>query len=253
MEERKRIEQRRYDGGAAPFLDRELDRDLGAAGVPPEYRAPYTEFERQIASVVKPRAVVLDIGAGTGAFSVSARGEGRLLIATDISQTALRVAKRRAASAGVPLNFVCADAERLPFRAASVNLVTAAGALYCFDLNTLSNEVRRVLTPDGAWVIVDSLNDNPFYRINRWIGFLRHRRTALAVHNVPTVAAIQGLRSGFRTVAVAYHGILTFLLPILRPTLGSERAGGFVSAADRWLRWLRNWAFKVVVVAQYPR
>jgi hypothetical protein len=42
-------------------------------------------------------------------------------------------------------------------------------------------------------------------------------------------------------------------LPLLKPTLGPEKAGGFVSAADRWLRWLRSWAFKVVVVAQHPR
>lgn len=253
MEERKRIEQHRYDNAAVPYLDRELGTDPGAAGVPPEFRAPYAEFERQIASVARAGAVVLDIGAGTGAFSLSARGEGRHLIATDISQTALRVAQRRAAAANVRLNLVCADAERLPFRDGSVDIVTAAGALYCFDLDSLTTEVRRVLRRDGAWVIVDSLNNNPFYRINRWIGFVRRRRTALAVRNVPTVAAIQSLHNGFRSVAVAYHGILTFLLPLLKPTLGPERAGGLVSAADRWLRWLRNWAFKVVVVAQHPR
>lgn len=253
MEDHKRIEQRRYDDEAAPFLGRDPDRGLGAAGVPAEYRAPYAEFEKHVVAVAKPDSVVLDIGAGTGAFSASARGENRLLIATDIAQNALRVAKRRATSAGVLLYPVCADAERLPFRDGSVNLVTAAGALYCFDLSRVSTEVRRVLKPDGTWIIVDSLNDNPLYRFNRWIGRIRHRRTALAVRNVPTNAAIQGLAGHFRSMSVAYHGILTFLLPIVRPILGSERAGTFITWADGWLRWLSRWAFKVVVVAQHPR
>jgi hypothetical protein len=58
------------------------------------------------------------------------------------------------------------------------------------------------------------------------------------------------LRRGFRTVDVSYHGVLTFLVPFLKPLVGASRAGTIVTAADRWLGWMRRWAFKVVVVAQ---
>ena len=171
-------------------------------------------------------------------------------MATDLSPRALLVARRRAELAGTPLHLVCADAERLPFRDGSADLVTAAGALYCMSLEVLSREVRRILRPNGAWVIVDSLNESPFYRFNRWVGFLRKRRTALAVHNVPNVASLQELRREFERVEISYHGVLTFLIPVLRPLFGPTRAGQIVSGADRWLGWLQQWAFKVVVVAQ---
>jgi SAM-dependent methyltransferase len=250
MEERKRIERHRYDHEAAPLLESEPPRDFGADGVVPELRAPYAEFERQIAALAGPGAVVLDIGAGTGTFSLAARGEGRLLIATDISGTALLVAQRRARAAGLPLCLVCADGERLPFRDGAVDLVTSAGALYCFDLGALTNEVRRVLRPEGGWVIVDSLNENPLYRLNRFIGFLRRRRTALALHNVPTTASLRQLTRAFGAVDIRYHGVLAFLLPLLKPALGARQAGSIVHAADRWMGWFRRWAFKVVVVAR---
>src|SRR5205085_9186230 len=121
--------------------------------------------ERQIQRVAAPGAVVLDVAAGMGRLSLAGRGEGRTLIATDISYAALHVARRRSGAAGVGLHLVCADGERLPFRSGAIDVVTSAGALCCFDVETLSREVRRVLRDDGSWVIVDSLNENPFYRL----------------------------------------------------------------------------------------
>lgn len=252
METHKRIERQRYDR-RAELLTTQLLPPLGASGIPVELRPPYDEFERRIAALARPRAVVLDIGAGTGAFSASAHGEGRFLVAADISPSSLRIARQRAAEAGITVHAVCADAERLPFRDRSVDLVTAAGALYCVQLDSVSREMRRILKQDGAWVIVDSLDDSPVYRLNRFIGYMRHRRTALALRNMPRSSAIEGLRDGFDNIVIDYHGVLAFLLPILKPLLGAARAGEVVRVADRGLRWLRRWAFKVVVVAQHPR
>ena len=250
MDQRKLLERKRYDAAAERTLKAELPPLDGAAGAPAEFRAPYEDFERQVRALARQGQVVLEIGAGEGAFSLVARGERRTLVATDISALALGVARRRAERAGVALLAVAADAERLPFRDGSVDLVTSAGVLYCLDMDAVSAEVRRLLGPDGSWVIVDSLDENPLYHFNRWLGHLRRKRTALAVRNVPTTASLLTLRRRFADVHIHYHGALTFLVPLLRPFLGPDRTGAFVHAADRRLRWLRRWAFKVVVVAR---
>jgi SAM-dependent methyltransferase len=252
MERHKQIEQRFYDDEAMGIMREPFRNELGSASYPPEQRGPYLEFERQVARVARPRDVVLDVAAGTGRFSFAAHGEGRFLIATDISHLALQIARQHAEAAGIPLCVVCADGERLPFRDAAIHVVTSAGALCCFDLNALSREVCRVLDPAGSWIAVDSLNDSPFYRLNRFIGVMRRRRTARVLHYVPTTATVRKLARDFRTVQVTFHGILAFLLPVLKPILGRERATAFVSAADRRLPWLQRWAFKFVVVAQQP-
>lgn len=250
MEQRKEIERRRYDSQASPLLQTPAPSHSGVESVPVELRAPYFAFEDAVRRVAPESGLVVDLGAGTGTFSLIARGEGRVLVATDISRLALLVARRRATMENARLLLVCADAERLPFRNSAVDLVTSAGALYCFDLAALKDEVRRVLRPQGAWVIVDALNDNPIYRLNRLIGFLQGTRTRLTLGNVPTMASLRSLGSHFRSVDISCYGVLAFLLPVLRPVLGASRAGAFVDAADRRLRWLRRWSFKAVVVAK---
>lgn len=255
MEVHKEIERHRYDAAARPHLEPGAEgQDLvGAAGVPLELRGPYIEFEQHVRDLAVPGGCVLDIGAGTGAFSFTAHGESRTLIATDISLTALQVARKRSGLLDVPLNLVCADSESLPFRAESIDLVASAGVLYCFNASALSREIQRILKPHGSWVIVDSLNENPLYKLNRWVGFLRRRRTALVARNLPTVASIERLGMGFDRSSLSFHGILTFLVPLLRPLFGSERTAAIIAVADLRLKRWRRLAFKVVAVFESPK
>ncbi len=52
--------------------------------------------------------------------------------------------------------FVVAAGEALPFRRASVDLLTAAGSLnYARDLDAIWREARRVLTPTGVMAVYD--------------------------------------------------------------------------------------------------
>ncbi len=112
---------------------------------------------RAIGQFLPDRPVTgLDIGCGTGRYSRLLRGllpDGSLLAASDVS--AAMVAQLKAGRHGhapgvVPLR---AAAEKLPLRAASLDLVTAFNCVHHFDLGRFLAAVARVLRPDGQLFI----------------------------------------------------------------------------------------------------
>ena len=91
----------------------------------------------------------LDLGSGTGHFSQAlastfADGDG---LALDIAEGMLRHARPR----GGARHFVAGDAERLPLRDASIDLIFSSLALqWCEDFAGVLGEARRVLRPGGT-------------------------------------------------------------------------------------------------------
>ena len=75
------------------------------------------------------------------------------------------------------LQTVVADMEQLPFENESFNVVTCAGSLSYGDAEKVDSEIRRVIKPSGFFICVDSLNNNPVYRLNRFIHDLKKERT----------------------------------------------------------------------------
>jgi malonyl-CoA O-methyltransferase len=98
----------------------------------------------------RPR-VLLDLGAGTGRVTreLRRRYPRALVIALDIAPGMLREARRHL-SPWRRFERVCADAQRLPLREASVDLVFSSLMLqWCEPLDEALAEVRRVLKPGG--------------------------------------------------------------------------------------------------------
>lgn len=91
----------------------------------------------------------LDMGCGTGYFSRALgrrfdQGEG---VALDIARGMLEHAR----PLGGARHFVAGDAERLPLRAASCDLVFSSLAVqWCADFVAVLGEARRVLRPGGV-------------------------------------------------------------------------------------------------------
>jgi ubiquinone/menaquinone biosynthesis C-methylase UbiE/uncharacterized protein YbaR (Trm112 family) len=92
----------------------------------------------------------LDVGTGTGDVAVIVAEQGIRAVGVDIAMRWLVVAKRRAELAGVSVDFVCCDAEHLPFAARSFARVVSVGTIeHCIDANRALNESRRVLVAGG--------------------------------------------------------------------------------------------------------
>lgn len=94
-----------------------------------------------------PQGSVLDLGCGTGAHAVRMAERGYDVIAVDLSASGVRAARERFKRAGVSGRFVVADAEHLPFRNGSVDVVWSSLLLHHFPkLASLPDELARVAT-----------------------------------------------------------------------------------------------------------
>jgi malonyl-CoA O-methyltransferase len=134
--------------GARAAFDRASSRYESAAAL--QARVSGELLERLGAFDFKP-GVVLDSGAGTGRVTreLKRRYRGALVIALDIAPGMLREARRHIAP-WRRFERVCADAQRLPLRDASVDLVFSSLMLqWCEPLDEALAEVRRVLRPGG--------------------------------------------------------------------------------------------------------
>jgi demethylmenaquinone methyltransferase / 2-methoxy-6-polyprenyl-1,4-benzoquinol methylase len=102
---------------------------------------------------------VLDIAAGTGdltrAFARQAGASGQV-VHTDINEAMLRVGRDRLLDEGLVLPSIVCDAEQLPFRSGSFDLVSVA-----FGLRNMTHKDRalaemcRVLRPGGRLLVLE--------------------------------------------------------------------------------------------------
>jgi SAM-dependent methyltransferase len=100
---------------------------------------------------VGPGKRVLDVAAGTGNASVPAAERGADVTASDLTPELFEAGRRRAASAGVELEWVEADAERLPFADGSFDVVMSSiGAMFAPHHQPVADELVRVCRPGGT-------------------------------------------------------------------------------------------------------
>jgi SAM-dependent methyltransferase len=93
---------------------------------------------------------VLDVGAGTGNAAVAAARRGARVTASDLTPRQVELGRARTASAGFDIKWVEADAEQLPFRDASFDLVLSSfGVVFAPRPQVAARELNRVTRPGG--------------------------------------------------------------------------------------------------------
>jgi ubiquinone/menaquinone biosynthesis C-methylase UbiE len=250
----KNIERQRYDARSLSLLTKGaspgFDSNHVARAISPIYLAPYLYYEQCILRYVSPDHHALELGCGTGLHTYSLIQAGARVVAVDISVHSLRLLLQRIdiGRTDAVVDAVVADMESLPFEADSFDVVTAAGSLSYGESDRVDAEIRRVLRPGGIFICVDSLNHNPVYRLNRFIHYLKGRRTKSTLLRMPTMARIQAIARTFKDVEVRYFGAVSFLMPLLALAIGQKRAARFSDACDSLVR-VRRSAFKFVLVA----
>lgn len=129
-------------------------------------RPPVRRLRRQ--ALAPARGVVVDLGSGSGPNLPLLPPAVTRVLAVEPSPVARRMAARRTAAVGVPVEHVGLDGATLPLDDGSVDTVVSTFTLCTIpDLDSALAEARRVLRPDGALLVLDhGLSPNP--AVARW-------------------------------------------------------------------------------------
>ena len=99
---------------------------------------------------LEPGASALDVACGTGNATIPAAQAGARAVGLDLTPKLLEQARRRAAGAGVEIEWIEGDAEALPFDDGSFDVVLSTfGCMFAPDHRRTASEMARVLRPGG--------------------------------------------------------------------------------------------------------
>ncbi|MFN3861668.1 MAG: bifunctional demethylmenaquinone methyltransferase/2-methoxy-6-polyprenyl-1,4-benzoquinol methylase UbiE [Roseateles sp.] len=157
-----------FDSVAAKY---DLMNDLMSAGLHRAWKA----YTVQVANL-KPGERALDIAGGTGdlarAFARKV-GDTGMVVHTDINEAMLRQGRDRLLDEGLILPTSLADAEKLPFKSESFDLVSVAFGLRNMTHKELAlAEMCRVLKPGGRLLVLEfSRIAEPLRKPYDWYSF----------------------------------------------------------------------------------
>lgn len=99
----------------------------------------------------------LELGCGTGEYTLRLAKTGAKIIALDISLTLIRQAKHKINS----VNFIIADAQNLPFKDNTFDVVVGNAVLHHLNLDNVLTEIKRVLISGGKIAFTEPNMINP--------------------------------------------------------------------------------------------
>jgi ubiquinone/menaquinone biosynthesis C-methylase UbiE len=182
---------------------------------------------------------VLEVGVGMGADFLQWVRNGAEATGIDLTERGVKITSQRLAAEGLAGQLCAADAELLPFRDKSFDLIYSYGVLHHTpDTATALSEIRRVLRSGGrlkvmiyhrrswmalaAWAWFGLLRGRPFMTLRRAVTFVESPGTKAF-----TAAEVRRMLGGFDDVAI-------------RPTLthwDRKRAPGIASLFGDRFGW----------------
>ena len=125
------------------------------------------KHDKNLEQVIKEHSIppcsVLELGAGAGSDAVWLARQGFKITAMDISPTAVEIARRKAADAGVRIEFIVADVLKDKIPPGPFDFVFDRGCFHIFDLpeerSHLVEIIRKHLKPHGYWFSIIGSTD----------------------------------------------------------------------------------------------
>lgn len=112
---------------------------------------------------------VLDLGCGTGTFTIALAKEGYSVVGVDLVNRLLRIANGLLEKENSRVSMISCDAENLPFKNGSFDVTFCSYTLHHFPVfHEALQEVNRVLSANGYLFALEANNLNP-------VTWYRHR------------------------------------------------------------------------------
>lgn len=237
----KLIEVERYDNRAQKIIKSKKYDKVNLKNIDASLK-----FYQSLFKKINNKKKLLEIGAGMGENTLALIKMNFNVCATDISSKSVEVMRNRFSKHRNFLSRI-ADMEKLPFKNSSFDIVCSAGSISYGDNKIVMNEIYRVLKPGGYVIILDSLNNNPIYRFNRYLHYLRGNRSLSTVKRIPNINLIDKYINKFGQGTSWFFGSITWTFPLLKILLSEKKITNFSNWVDKIFN-VKKSAFKFVLM-----
>lgn len=206
----------------------------------------FDKYYELIYSTVKPGMSVLEIGAGTGAHTKILIEIGADVIAQDISEISLDVLQQKI---GRSIKTITSDMESIPLKQGVFDCIICCNVLSYGSPSKVNQQIFKLLKPGGNLIIMDSLNGNYIYRLNRFLHYLRGERTRSTLKRIPDLNRINQFSVRFECSNLNYFGSYFWFVIPLKFLLGRSIALQINKVLEK-IRPSGKDAFKFIYVGQ---
>ncbi len=112
-------------------------------------------WKNHIIRLVPPSSKILDLACGTGILTLLLKDKAPNIYGIDIVYKNLCIAMNKVKSGGYTIELVNADAESIPFKDDTFDVITASYLSKYVDPYTLISECKRVLKDNGTIILHD--------------------------------------------------------------------------------------------------
>lgn len=252
----KEIEYNRYNEASKLKLAQQqesLSNLKDGSGIYAKFlNAPYIYYEEILKEMIKPDDKVLDLCCGDGIHTFFIAKLGATITAVDIAENSIKLATIKAFESNYNnITFIADDIESIAFPfGTKFNYITCVGSLSYVDINIFMEKVKNLLENNGKLIIIDSFNHNPIYKLNRYVHYLRGKRSRSTLKRMPNEITLRKLSNNFKNVNVRYFGIFSFLGFILIFIIGDDKTKKLLDYLDKRFYFLNKYSFKFVAVAE---
>ena len=236
-----------YDEAAnlqANLSDEELKVQVATNGIKKFQKVVFDYYYECIRENIDSKMDVLELGAGMGRHSGVILDTGANLTVNDISAPSLDVLKRTYPDIK---NVVISSMDQVPIESKSYDVIVSCGSLSYADPNILDREIFRLLRNGGSLIILDSLNHNPIYKLNRIFKYFIKRRSKSSVKRIADLDRIDRLSKYFNKSDIKFFGTYFWMISILDFIIGQDLANRTNNLLEKYFPSSKN-AFKFVLV-----